>query len=364
MPLPTGAATAAGQPTVTASGSTTSGQTGNLDMAAVTSSSPTYTNGQTNALSLTTAGALRVDGSAVSQPIATAASADSNAVAGANTLTAADSVSTTSSTNQNGQTVWTGVPTANSAVVFNVTGWSTGAFSITGTFSATVNSECTADSSAKQTAGTAQWFSCSLLIPAGGSAAVGTASAFTAPVESGLTSTVGLTAVRFRIPASSYTSGTATVTANETNNRRLAHITGASFAYPPGNVVPKDAVYVGANGGGNLTGLIQASASVPVNMSSATTTQLVALSGSTKIYVTSFDVVAGGTGNFTLEYGTGSNCGTGTTALTGAYNLTAQNGVSKGAGLGPVLIVPAGNALCAVDSAAAQMSGSVSYTQF
>ena len=72
LPLPTGAATAAGQPTVAGNGSTTSGQTGNLDMAAVTSSSPAYTNGQTNALSLNTAGALRVDGSAVTQPVSAA----------------------------------------------------------------------------------------------------------------------------------------------------------------------------------------------------------------------------------------------------------------------------------------------------
>ncbi len=72
LPLPTGAATAAGQPTVAGSGSTTSGQTGNLDMAAVTSSSPAYTNGQTNPLSLTTAGGLRIDGSAVTQPVSAA----------------------------------------------------------------------------------------------------------------------------------------------------------------------------------------------------------------------------------------------------------------------------------------------------
>ena len=72
LPLPTGAATAAGQPTVAGAGSTTSGQTGNLDMAAVTSSPPTYTNGLTNSLSLTTAGALRVDGSAVAQPVSAA----------------------------------------------------------------------------------------------------------------------------------------------------------------------------------------------------------------------------------------------------------------------------------------------------
>lgn len=104
-------------------------------------------------------------------------------------------------------------------------------------------------------------------------------------------------------------------------------------------------------------------ASVAINVSTATTTQLVALSGSTKIYVTSFDVIAGGTGNITFVYGTGSNCGTGTTSLTGAYNLTAQAGIAKGNGVGAVLVVPAGNALCVTTSAAVQMSGSISYQQ-
>lgn len=104
--------------------------------------------------------------------------------------------------------------------------------------------------------------------------------------------------------------------------------------------------------------------SVAINVSTATTTQLVALSGSTVIYVTSYDVIAGGTGNITFVYGTGSNCGTGTTSLTGAYPLTAQAGIAKGSGIGTILKVPAGNALCVTTSAAVQMSGSVSYQQF
>lgn len=111
-------------------------------------------------------------------------------------------------------------------------------------------------------------------------------------------------------------------------------------------------------------GVSQATNSIPINISTATTTQLVALSGSTSIQVTSYDVLAAGTGNITLEYGTGTNCGTGTTALTGPYNLTAQTGIAKGNGLGPVLVVPSGKALCALTSAGVQMSGSVSYLQF
>jgi len=105
-------------------------------------------------------------------------------------------------------------------------------------------------------------------------------------------------------------------------------------------------------------------ASVAINISTATTTQLVALSAGQAIYVTAYNVIAGGTGNITLVYGTGSNCGTGTTSLTGAYNLTAQAGVAFGSGVGAVLVVPAGNALCATTSAAVQMSGSVAYAQF
>lgn len=50
-------------------GSTTSGELGALSQGAVTTSAPTYTTATTNPLSLTTAGALRVDGSAVTQPI-------------------------------------------------------------------------------------------------------------------------------------------------------------------------------------------------------------------------------------------------------------------------------------------------------
>lgn len=131
-----------------------------------------------------------------------------------------------------------------------------------------------------------------------------------------------------------------------------------------GAAVPSGAVLAGAQSGANMVALIQASASVKIDVSTATTAQLVALSGSTKIYVTSWDVVSGGNGNVKLVYGTGTNCATGKTDLTGNYPLTAQAGLAKGSGLGPVLIVPAGNALCVMTSAAVQMSGSLSYTQF
>jgi hypothetical protein len=146
-------------------------------------------------------------------------------------------------------------------------------------------------------------------------------------------------------------------------NQTTANTSLATIATNTGAAIPVGGNYVGqaspdpSKGGGTPS-------SVAINVSTATTTQLVAISGSTSIYVTSFDVIAGGTGNITFEYGTGASCGTGTTALTGAYNLTAQAGIAKGNGLGTVLKVPSGNALCVLTSAAVQMSGSLSFQQF
>jgi hypothetical protein len=61
LPLPTGAAQSANQPTNAAQGSTTSGQTGHLVECAVTTAAPTYTTAQTDPLSCDTAGNLRVN---------------------------------------------------------------------------------------------------------------------------------------------------------------------------------------------------------------------------------------------------------------------------------------------------------------
>ena len=69
LPLPTGAATSANQPTAAGAASTSAGQTGNVAMGFTTTGAPTYVTAQTNPLSLTTAGALRVDNSAVTQPV-------------------------------------------------------------------------------------------------------------------------------------------------------------------------------------------------------------------------------------------------------------------------------------------------------
>lgn len=115
---------------------------------------------------------------------------------------------------------------------------------------------------------------------------------------------------------------------------------------------------------GNCSPGIQAAQSAAISVASATTTEIIPLVANQTIYLTSWDVMAAGTNNVTLVYGTGTACATGQVALTGAYPLIAQAGISKGNGLGIVLSVPKGNALCVTTSGGGQLSGSVSYVQF
>lgn len=116
--------------------------------------------------------------------------------------------------------------------------------------------------------------------------------------------------------------------------------------------------------GQNCTPGIQASASVKISTATAAIVELVALTSGKTTFITSWDVMSAGTTNVKLVYGTGTNCGTGTVDLTGAYPLIAQAGISKGVGLGPILFPLLSNAVCVSNSAAIQISGSLSYVQF
>lgn len=102
--------------------------------------------------------------------------------------------------------------------------------------------------------------------------------------------------------------------------------------------------------------LSQQKSSVVVNISTATTTQIVALSGTTVVYVCGYSLVAaaGTNPSIQFEYGTGASCGTGTTTLTGAMATGVTVSTTVG---GPIftagndvslLKTAAGNALCLV----------------
>lgn len=101
--------------------------------------------------------------------------------------------------------------------------------------------------------------------------------------------------------------------------------------------------------------------SAPVTFTAASgSLQIVAASGSTIIRICHVSIAASVATNITLQYGTGSNCGTGTNPLTGAYNNVTQVALD----LFGTLRTPASQALCIVSSASVTAGGVVTYAQF
>lgn len=107
-----------------------------------------------------------------------------------------------------------------------------------------------------------------------------------------------------------------------------------------------------------------ATSSAFLNDANATATQIVALSSTTKIYVSAYSIVASVAENVKFQYGTGTNCGTGTTDLTALMAFAANGGIAAGSGMAPLFVVPAGNALCVTASTTGPTAVNVSYAQF
>jgi hypothetical protein len=101
-----------------------------------------------------------------------------------------------------------------------------------------------------------------------------------------------------------------------------------------------------------------------LNMTTATTTEIVPLTSGEVVYVTALNFLANGTTTVKFVKGTGTNCGTGTTDLTPTYNLTAQTGMVYGSGVGVVMPVTAGNALCVVNGSAVNLQVMVTYIKY
>lgn len=125
--LPTGAATEASLAKLTLSqGSTTSGQAGPLIQGAVTTAAPSYSTGQTSPLSLTTAGALRVD--LGSSTVTVSGSVNATLQSGTNTVGYVLAAATSSSTNLPTRAVSTAleasrVVKASAGTLYRITGY-------------------------------------------------------------------------------------------------------------------------------------------------------------------------------------------------------------------------------------------------
>jgi hypothetical protein len=111
------------------------------------------------------------------------------------------------------------------------------------------------------------------------------------------------------------------------------------------------------------SGILKSSAAVSIT--TATTTQLVALSAGKSVYVCGFTASLGLSDSIVFEYGTGSACGTGTTALTGAFTSDAAVIAAPATlgGEGTRMTAPSGNALCALTTGTGGIKGVVQYVQ-
>lgn len=167
-------------------------------------------------------------------------------------------------------------------------------------------------------------------------------------------------ATRFRVRQSAYTSGNVNV-----------WITVTQAAIDPSLVVAASIANI-AGASDPCQDLSAIKQSAPIAISTATTTQLVALSGTTLIYVCSYQAVAGAGTNPSLQfvYGTGSSCGTGTTSLTGAMatgvtvSATAPGPILESSGGNTLFKTIAGNALCVTTGGTTpNFQGWVSYVQ-
>jgi hypothetical protein len=119
-----------------------------------------------------------------------------------------------------------------------------------------------------------------------------------------------------------------------------------------------------ANVGGTDTKSIKCGSSIVYDASTNGSTQLVALSGATSVYVCGYTIMAGGTVNVKLITGTGTACVTGTASITPAFQLTAQAGVADGANEYRGLKGASSSELCINTSAGVAVQAIVYYTQF
>lgn len=167
---------------------------------------------------------------------------------------------------------------------------------------------------------------------------------------------------KFRVRASAYTSGTANlgITMSTVHVEPAATV---SISPPTAGVDVNIKTNSIANANPCMSGFstIQGVAGATSGTSSV---QLVAISGSTKIYVCSMQVtsVSGTTPTFALRYGTGSACATGTVTT---FGPTAALTVGQIVGPNlPFMVTPAGQALCYIQTGTSPVANyTITYVQ-
>jgi hypothetical protein len=107
-----------------------------------------------------------------------------------------------------------------------------------------------------------------------------------------------------------------------------------------------------------------------LQMTTATTTEIVPLVAGQKVRVCGYEIQGSTTATATtlkLVYGTGTACATGAVQLTPAWNMPASSTalpMAAGTGAGELFATAAGNALCSTSSAAGTVNIRVTFAQF
>lgn len=168
--------------------------------------------------------------------------------------------------------------------------------------------------------------------------------------------------------------GSLRVTVASDNSAVAGMGVGATAAAPPANANYIAGITSGATGGLLSGGIPVCDSTGWLDMSSATTTEIAPLVASRTIHVCSIVAMAGGTTTVTLKRGTGTNCGTGTTAVSPGFELTAQTGWVEGTGFGEIYgaagagtvggAMTSGNALCVTSSAGVNLHVKVRYAVY
>lgn len=110
---------------------------------------------------------------------------------------------------------------------------------------------------------------------------------------------------------------------------------------------------------------------LPISQNGTSSVQLVALSGSTVIYVCSLSLIAAGATTVALTTGTGSACVTGNAAVIGtttanianSMSLAANGGLTLGNGAGTIAKGAASSELCMINGSNVFVSGNLTYVQ-
>jgi len=95
----------------------------------------------------------------------------------------------------------------------------------------------------------------------------------------------------------------------------------------------------------------------------AASTKIVSGISGKSIYVTALLLAPVATSVVTLTAGTGTNCGTNTTSITGAMTFAAGQAIAHGSGNGAIFVIPQGYDLC-ITIATAAAPGSLAYSLF